>query len=83
MIQKIIQVGNSYAVTIPKGFVDSLRLSVDAFVKVHQEEKKGRITLDFIKDKQVVDDVVDPEVYKVAKSLLRRYLPAFKKLAKK
>ena len=83
MLQKIIKVGNSYAVTIPKSFIESVGLLKDAFVDLQQEEKKGRIVLDFTKEKDIVDEVVDQEVYKVAKQLLRRYLPAFKDLANK
>ena len=83
MLQKVIIVGNSYAVTIPKGFVESFNLPKEGFVDVYEEPKKGRIILDFTKEKDMVEGVVDNEVYKVAKQLLRRYLPAFKELAKK
>lgn len=83
MLQKIIQVGNSYAVTIPKGFVESFKLPKEGFVDIYEEPKKRRIVLDFTKEKDMVDEVVDKEVYKVAKQLLRRYLPAFKELAKR
>jgi len=83
MLQKVITVGNSYAVTIPKGFVESFKLPKEGFVDVYEEPKKGRIILDFTREKDMVEGVVDNEVYKVAKQLLRRYLPAFKELAKK
>ncbi|MDP2649917.1 MAG: AbrB/MazE/SpoVT family DNA-binding domain-containing protein [bacterium] len=82
MTQKVIQVGNSYAVTIPKKIVESLNLDKRGFVDVYEEPEKNRIIVD-LAQKEVVDEVLDKEVYQVAKDLLRRYLPAFKKLAKK
>lgn len=82
MIQKIIQVGNSYAITIPKKIVESLGLDKKEYVDVYEEPDKKKIVID-LSDREVVDEVVDKEVYKVAKDLLRRYLPAFKELAKK
>lgn len=82
MLQKIIQVGNSYAVTIPKGFVEALKSSKKGFVDVYEDLKKKRIIVSF-DEKELVEQVVNPEVYSVAKKLLRRYLPAFKELAKK
>lgn len=82
MIQKIIQVGNSYAVTIPKKIVESLKLDKKGYVDVYEDLQKKRIIVEFAK-REVIDEVVDKEVYKVAKNLLLRYLPAFKELAKK
>lgn len=82
MIQKIIQVGNSYAITIPKKIIESLKLDKRGFADVYEEPENKRIVID-LSDREVVDEVVDKEVYKVAKDLLRRYLPAFKELAKK
>lgn len=83
MLQKIIKVGNSFAVTIPKKVIDSLKASDENLVDVKIESHKRRIIVDFTKEEKVMDEIIDPEVYKVAKSLLRRYLPAFKELAKK
>lgn len=82
MLQKIIQVGNSYAITIPKKFLDALKFPEDGLVKIHQDQKKGKIVVDFMQE-EAVEQVVDKEVYKVAKQLLKRYLPAFKELANK
>ncbi len=82
MLQKIIQVGNSYAVTIPKSIIDTFGGINDKFVNVYEEPKKKRVIISFMKN-DVVDDIVDSEVYKVAKNLLKRYLPAFKELARK
>jgi len=83
MIQKIIKVGNSYAVTIPRRFVDSLDIEDDARVHLALDDAQGKVILDFQKPYGDATEVVDPEVYKVAKKLLKQYLPAFKELAKK
>lgn len=82
MLQKIIQVGNSYAVTIPKSIIDNFSVTKEEFVNVYEEPKKKRLIVSFMKE-ETINSVVDAEVYKVAKSLLKRYLPAFKELAKK
>lgn len=82
MLQKIIQVGNSYAVTIPRSIIDTFKVSKAEFVNVYEEPKNKRLVISFMKE-ETTEEVVDPEVYKVAKQLLRRYLPAFKELAKK
>lgn len=82
MIQKMIKVGNSSAVTISKKFLDEIQASDNAEVKIIQEPKKKRIIVDFSQE-EIAEEVVDKEVYTVAKQLLKRYLPAFKELAKK
>jgi putative addiction module antidote len=82
MQQKIIKVGNSYAVTIPKQFIDTQAISVGDVVSISQQPQKKRIIVDFQSD-EVTEDVIDKEVYKIGKQLLKRYLPAFKELAKK
>jgi antitoxin component of MazEF toxin-antitoxin module len=83
MMQKIIKVGNSYAVTIPKKIIEMLSLEQGSYVDAQFEEKKKRVILKFMPEKQMLKDAVDPEVYKVGKDLLKRYLPAFKELAQK
>lgn len=82
MLQKIIQVGNSYAVTIPKNTLDSFGVSKTDLVNVYEEPKKKRVVISFA-PQQITEDIIDPQVYKVAKNLLKRYLPAFKELAKR
>lgn len=83
MQQKIIQVGNSLAVTIPKKFLETIQVPEDGLVSVEQDEKTGKIILDFMTPKDIAKEIIDPEVYTVAKDLLKRYLPAFKELATK
>lgn len=82
MIQKVIKVGNSLAVTVPSKFIDTIKFPSDGTVKITTEPNKKRVIVDFSQD-EVVESVVDKEVYTVAKQLLKRYLPAFKELSKK
>lgn len=82
MLQKIIQVGNSYAVTIPKSIIDAYAIAERKFVNLYEEPKSRKVIISFITG-DTTGEVVDPEIYKVAKSLLKRYLPAFKELARK
>lgn len=82
MLQKIIQVGNSLAVTIPKSIVDAVGVTKKNFVQVLEEPKNKRLIISFAQEDQV-SEVIDPKVYQVAKKLLKKYLPAFKELAKK
>lgn len=83
MLQKILQVGNSYAITIPKNLLESLKIQSGDFAEVREGQKRGRIIVDLAREEEIAEDVIDTEVYRVAKQLLRRYLPAFKELAKK
>ena len=72
MLQKIIKVGNSAAVLIPKSVLttENLKIGDTIDITINTPRKKTAKT------------VVDKEVYAVATDLLKRYLPAFKKLAK-
>lgn len=80
MMQKLITVGNSKALTISK---DILKQIGDVNVaKVSFESSKKRLIVDF-NPREVVDAVVDQEVYSVAKNLLKHYGKAFAELAKK
>jgi putative addiction module antidote len=83
MLQKVIQVGNSYAVIIPKKLLESVKIQNGDFAHVSEGQKRGRIIVDLAREEEVAKGVIDPEVYRVAKQLLRRYLPAFKELANK
>lgn len=83
MLQKIIKVGNSYALTLPREFVKSYGLSDAKLVEVESDFEAGEMNVDFKATSEKATRIVDPEVYKVAKQLLKRYLPAFKELAAK
>lgn len=82
MIQKMLKVGNSTAITIPKKFLEAIQASENDEVKIVQDTKKKRLIVDF-SPQELTEEVIDKEVYTVAKQLLKRYLPAFKELAKK
>lgn len=82
MVQKIIQVGNSLAITIPKKIADSLGLDKKNYVDVYEEPEKKRIVIE-TSQRDMAGEIIDKEVYEAAKSLLKRYLPAFRELAKK
>ncbi|MEK7533687.1 MAG: hypothetical protein AAB542_04600 [Patescibacteria group bacterium] len=71
MIQKIIKVGNSAAILLPKATLIAQGLKIGSTIHFTIETPK-----------KPVKTVVDKEVYAVATDLLKRYLPAFKKLAK-
>ena len=80
MLQKLITVGNSRALTISKDILNQIGEADIADVRFVPAKK--RIIIDFDQE-EVVENLVDPDVYKVAKSLLKRYKAAFTELAKK
>lgn len=80
MMQKLITVGNSKALTISKDILKQVG-DID-MAKVNFDASKKRLTVDF-NPQEVVDSVVDPELYSIAKSLMKRYGKAFAELAKK
>lgn len=82
-LQKMIRIGNSLGMTFPKDFVDARSLTETQLIELQTNVKTGEFFGKITKPKEHVQDIVDPEVYKVAKQLLKRYLPAFKELAKK
>lgn len=83
MIQKIIKVGNSAAVTLNKQLLDRWDLSSGDYVEATQIKGQKKLIIEPMDRKNRVERTMDPEVYQVAKRLLRHYLPAFKKLANK
>lgn len=80
MMQKLITVGNSKAFTVSKDILN--QVGNTDMVKVSFEPSRKRLIVDF-DPQEVVESVIDPEVYTVAKSLLKRYGKAFAELAKK
>ena len=72
MLQKIIQVGNSAAILISKSTLAAEGVKIGSMVDFTIAKPR----------KKTVKTIVDKEVYAVANDLLKRYLPAFKKLAK-
>ena len=83
MIQKIIKVGNSAAVTIPKDFLRLTKTRVGAEIILRLKPDLGRVIIDLPKKKKLDKKTIDKEVYLIAKDLLKRYRPAFKELAQR
>jgi antitoxin component of MazEF toxin-antitoxin module len=82
-LQKMIRVGNSWAITIPKSFLDQTKTEGDQLIGMAQDPEKKKILLDFAQEDTLIEETVDKEVYAIGKKLLKHYLPAFKELAKK
>jgi antitoxin component of MazEF toxin-antitoxin module len=79
-MQKLIKVGNSKALTISSQILKQVG-DVDV-ANVQFEPSRKRLIVDF-NPQEEVEKVIDPEVYSVAKNLLRRYSKAFAELAEK
>ena len=81
MIQKVIQVGNSLALTIPKSFIDKTGFKVGDEIYVQQEpESKSLIitTKDQAKKMQL-----SPELFSWLNKMEEKYSNAIKELAQK
>ena len=82
MIQKIIRVGHSAAVTINNQVLNELGFAVGDFVEIETNLNQNKLIVSPAKGQEVANKIVNREVFLVAKSLLKRYLPAFKKLSR-
>ncbi|MDP1722253.1 MAG: AbrB/MazE/SpoVT family DNA-binding domain-containing protein [Candidatus Gottesmanbacteria bacterium] len=81
MKQKIIKVGNSGAVLIPKQYLDTLKLKIGSSINLDLQEDSSRLVIDVPAKYMSMKVPLDKEVYAVGQDLLKRYLPAFVKLA--
>lgn len=81
MEQTIITIGNSQGIIIPQKILGASGIKVGD--KVIVEEKDKKITVSPVKKASQANDIVDAEVYAVAKKLLKRYGKAFAQLANK
>lgn len=81
MEQKIIKVGNSFAVTIPKSFMNQIKwkAGTKVFVDVDPEEKVFIVTA----EKNGKKPALTPEFYEWLKSFNAKYKDALIELAKK
>ena len=80
MIQKVIQVGNSLAFTIPKSFVDATGFKAGDEVFVHQEPKsKSLIVTTKERAKKMK---VSPDLLIWLDEIEEKYSDAIKELAK-
>lgn len=81
MLQKIIQVGNSAAVTIPKDFLKTSRLKVGDAVIVDIDQDVSEIS---IRPQETSKRLpLTPEFFRWLKKFTAEYRPALEELAKK
>jgi len=76
MIQKIIKVGSSAAVTIPKKALEELNLRIGDSITVATNKAQKRVTIEPIAR-------VDAELVDWADGFIKKYRPALEALAKK
>jgi len=74
MLQKVLKVGSSAAVTIPKRSLEELGLSVGDRVRVAVDPRARRISVE-------VPAVVDAELVAWTKRFIEKYRPALEALA--
>ncbi|NCN03516.1 MAG: AbrB/MazE/SpoVT family DNA-binding domain-containing protein [Candidatus Pacebacteria bacterium] len=80
MIQKVIQVGNSLALTIPKSFIDKTGYKAGDEVFVHQEPKSKSL---IITSKEHGEKMkVSPELLSWINEIEEKYTETIKELAK-
>ena len=82
MLQKIIQVGNSLAVTIPKGFTNEVGIKAGQKVMVDEDVESGVLTVQPVKQR-VSTGSLTPEFLQWLKKFNARYKDALTELAKK
>ncbi len=77
MTQKVLKVGSSAAVTIPKKSLEELGLKIGDQVRVEIDRRKGKVVI------EPVGKVVDRELLDWTSKFIGRYKPALEALAKK
>lgn len=80
MHRKICHIGNSQGVSIPKGMLEKLHLSIGAEVEVELDDERKRIII----EPKVVDasyKSIDSEFASQVNEFIEQYRPALKKLA--
>lgn len=80
MPRKIIKIGTSAGVTLPKETLRALNVRVGTPVSLETNLQAGEIVVRVQAKRR---PVIDAEVYRVGKRLIERYRPAFEALAKK
>lgn len=81
MIQKVIQVGNSLALTIPKSFIDKTGFKVGDELFVQQDPKNKSLIVT-AKDSAGKMNV-SPEFFSWLDGIEKKYAEAIKQLAKR
>ena len=77
MTQKVLKVGDSAAVTIPKKSLQELGLHPGDKISVRVDKKQRRVYI------EPVIEEVDKELLEWTKDFIERYRPALESLAKK
>jgi antitoxin component of MazEF toxin-antitoxin module len=83
MLQKVIQVGNSYAITIPKDFVEQTNLKVGQKVQVDGNILTKTLTVQSVDTVVEKQEVLTPEFLRWLKKFNAQYGTALKELAGK
>ena len=82
MTQKIIQVGNSLAVTIPSDFVREVKLKAGQNIRVDEDLETKTITLQPI-NADIKSGSITPEFLNWLKKFNAKYKDVLKELSKK
>lgn len=82
MLQKIIQVGNSLAVTIPKAFADQVGWKAGEKISVIEDPESEALRIQQDK-KHALKAGVTPEFYRWLKKFNTKYKTVLEELAKK
>ena len=77
MLQKVIKIGSSVGITIPKKSAEELGLSAGDSVEFAVSQRERRITI------EPVITSVNTEILEWARGFVKKYRPALEALAKK
>lgn len=80
MTQKILKVGNSYALTIPSSFVKELGLKAGDLLQIEANAGQNRLTVTHTKEENRLDT---PEVKEWLESFNKKYKKGLTELAKR
>ncbi len=79
MLQKVIKVGNSLAITIPKAFLTKHNIKAGDNLVVHSQENQPVISM--FASKQAAEEYVSGEFVSAVDKFTQKNLPLLKKLA--
>ena len=82
MVQKIIKVGNSLGITLPKEFVNQVKLSAGQTVVTSIDADSGILQVKTKTENNALKTSLSPDFVKRVDNFIDRYKPALKKLAK-
>lgn len=83
MIQKILRVGNSYAITIPHSFAKEAKIKAGQTVIVEEDTTSHTLTVQLEKKQVARDDSLTPEFLSWLKKFNSRYKNALTELSNK